>query len=333
MVQNQKRRQEGIMGKIDKDQLELFPDIGKVKVKLTNTVRTKVRISKYGKMNSIFIDKLGETVHPLIERIKGYFLNDRNKAYWAGMMDGDASIYRGEPNKLNNWQVCLELKQSAAEPVFEFAELFDSYITEIDTKNKNAEASLRSIISGPRAIIFCYFINEYIYSDERKSRIAKCLKEAGFEDEHINVPRKPINWDYIAGIFDSEGSAEMELRQSGKSKNYKMSFKITNSDQSITEPIREFFKSKNYMFHSDNARKGSMSYKKYHSTPELKKKWDESHLKEVRDVRIDPGKDQIHLCTLYDELIPRIKIGHKIKSMEDTQKYVYLKKRLRGLNG
>ena len=58
MVQNQKRRQEGIMGKIDKDQLELFPDIGQVKVSLIE--RKRIRQPKFGNMNSIFVDRSSE---------------------------------------------------------------------------------------------------------------------------------------------------------------------------------------------------------------------------------------------------------------------------------
>ena len=110
------------MGKIDKDQLELFPDIGQVKVSLVE--RTKVRQPEYGIMSSIFVDKYGETAHPLFERAKGYFLDERNRAYWAGMMDGDISIFSRTDNK-NLFQVSLELANDAAEPVFELAELFD----------------------------------------------------------------------------------------------------------------------------------------------------------------------------------------------------------------
>jgi hypothetical protein len=76
-----------------------------------------------------------------------------------------------------------------------------------------------------------------------------------------------------------------------------------------------------------------MSYKKYHSTPELKKKWDDSHLKMVRDIRIKPGKFSQNLYRVYEELMPRIKIKHKIQSMKDTQQYIEMDVAIKGKNG
>ena len=77
MVQNPTRQQEGIMGKIDKDQLELFPNLGEVKVSLIERIR--IRQPKFGNMSSIFVDRSSEIAHPLFERAKGYFLDERNR--------------------------------------------------------------------------------------------------------------------------------------------------------------------------------------------------------------------------------------------------------------
>jgi len=330
MVQNQKRRQEGIMGKIDKDQLELFPDLGEVKVSLVE--RTRIRQPKFGNMSNIFVDRSSEIAHPLFERAKGYFLDERNKAYWAGMMDGDISIFSRTNNK-DLFQVSLELANDAAEPVFELAELFDLGISQIDRKKKNQVPTLKTTLSSVKAIIFCFNIYEYIHCTERRNRFRTFLKNSGFGDDILDRPVKPMTWDYIAGLFDSEGNAEMELRQKGKYRSYTLACKITNSDESILKPLKQFFKDNNYELGSENARKGPMSYKKYHSTPELKKKWDDSHLKTVRDIRIKPGKFSQNLYRVYEELMPKIKIKHKIQSMKDTQQYIEMDVAIRGKNG
>jgi len=153
-------RQEGIMGKINPLQLELFPNLGEVKVSLRENIR--IREPEYGVMSNIFVDKYGETAHPLFERAKGYFLNERNRAYWAGMMDGDLSIFPKTHNK-NSFQVSLELANDAAEPIFELAELFDLGISQIDKKKKNQVPTLRTTLSSVKAIVFCYNIYEYIH--------------------------------------------------------------------------------------------------------------------------------------------------------------------------
>ena len=317
------------MGKIDKDQLELFPDLGEVKVSLRES--TRIRQPEFGVMKSIFVDRSLEIAHPLFERAKGYFLNERNQAYWAGMMDGDMSIFAQTNNK-ENFQVSLELANDAAEPIFELAELFDLGITQIDKKKKNQVPVLRTTLSHVKAVVFCFNIYPFVHSDSRKERIKKFLKNVGFDDELLNKPTKPMTWDYIAGLFDSEGNAEMELRTKTKKKyrSYTMACKITNSDESILKPLKQFFIDQGYELGSENARKGVMSYRKYHSTPELKKQWDESHLKVVRDIRIKNGKFSENLNRIYKELIPRIKINHKIQSMKDTRLYIKMDKGIRG---
>jgi len=318
------------MGKINPLQLELFPNLGEVKVSLRES--TRIREPEYGIMNSIFVDKYGETAHPLFERAKGYFLNERNRAYWAGMMDGDMSIFSQTYNK-DSFQVSLELANDAAEPIFELAELFDLGITQIDKKKKNQVPVLRTTLSSVKAVVFCYNIYEYIHCTERRNRFRIFLNNSGFGDQILDKPVKPMTWDYIAGLFDSEGNAEMELRKKGKYRSYTLACKITNSDESILEPLKQFFKDHNYELGSENARKGSMSYKKYHSTPELKKKWDEHRYKVVRDIRIKNGKFSQNLYRIYEELMPRIKIKHKIQSMKDTQQYIEMDVAIKGKNG
>jgi len=194
------------MGKINPLQLELFPNLGEVKVSLRES--TRIREPEYGIMNSIFVDKYGETAHPLFERAKGYFLNERNRAYWAGMMDGDMSIFSQTYNK-DSFQVSLELANDAAEPIFELAELFDLGITQIDKKKKNQVPVLRTTLSSVKAVVFCYNIYEYIHCTERRNRFRIFLNNSGFGDQILDRPVKPMTWDYIAGLFDSEGNAEM----------------------------------------------------------------------------------------------------------------------------
>ena len=271
-----------------------------------------IRESKSKHLRSM-LDKEGNVL-PLFKEIMDKFTED-DRAYYAGMIDGDGTIILTQPKNRPNkkLRVSLELKEVNAEPVIELAKLFDISISrKIYNEAKNTKPSLKCEFGRVKSILFLFMLYPYLL--EKKLTAKNVLQYCGCPDEHLMNDKK-FSYAYLAGYTDAEGCIKFTLRHQkgwkgrGITSSYKSSYTLTSNDFGHLSYIKQQLENKGYKFNKDYIQKyENLSYKR--------EKWSPT-----RNIMIG-GWEQ--LSKLYESLLKYSKINNKRNLMKKTREYHYL---------
>ena len=271
-----------------------------------------IRESKSKNLRSM-LDKEGNIL-PVFKDIMDKFTED-DKAYYAGMIDGDGSIIYQQPKDRPNkkLRVALELKEINAEPVMELANLFDISVSrKIYNIDTNTEPSLKCEFGRAKAELFLFMIYPYLL--EKKLTAKNVLQRNGCPSEHLTNDKK-FSYAYLAGYTDAEGSIRFRLNHQkgwkgkGITSSYNCLYILTSNDFGHLSYIKQQLENKGYKFNKDYVQK-------YENSNYKREKWNPT-----RNIMIG-GWEQ--LSKLYESLLKYSKINNKRNLMKKTREYHYL---------
>ena len=276
------------------------------------TTSNTIRESKSKNLRSM-LDKEGNVL-PVFKEIMDKFTED-DRAYYAGMIDGDGTIILTQPKNRPNkkLRVSLELKEINAEPVIELARLFDISVSrKVYNAAKNTEPSLKCEFGRVKSILFLFMIYPYLL--EKKLTAKNVLQYCGCPDEHLMNDKK-FSYAYLAGYTDAEGSIKFKLRHQkgwkgkGITSSYNCLYILTSNDFGHLSYIKQKLENKGYKFNKDYVQK-------YENSSYKREKWNPT-----RNIMIG-GWEQ--LSKLYESLLKYSKINNKRNLMKKTREYHYL---------
>jgi len=270
--------------------------------------------SKTKNLRSLF-DKKGNGL-PIYNNILDKFTTDE-RAYYAGMIDGDGSISYAErknrPGK--RLKIVLELKEVNAEPLAELANTFDLsvrrkiyYDIKTDTK-----PSLVCEFGKAKAEIFLMMIYPHLL--EKKLLVKNILTDLKCPAEYLTND-KQFSYAYLAGYTDAEGCITFKLRHQkgwkgkGITSNYNCSYRLTSNNFGHLAYLKNQLEEKGYKFNKDEIKNYKNVKKREGRNPD---KWKSTK------VLIIGGWEQLN--NLYESLLKYSKINNKRQLMKRTQQY------------
>ena len=279
------------------------------------TTKSEVIYKSKSKHLRSMLDKEGNVL-PVFKEIMDKFTED-DRAYYAGMIDGDGAIVfiqpKDRPNK--KLRVILELKEVNAEPVVELANLFDASIRRkiyYDT-NTDTKPSLVCELGRVKSILFLFMIYPYLL--EKKLTAKSILQQSGCPDEHLTND-KQFSYAYLAGYTDAEGCITFKLRHQkgwkgkGITSNYNCSYRLTSNNFGHLAYLKNQLEEKGYKFNKDEIKDYKNVKEREGRNPD---KWKSTK------VLIIGGWEQ--LSSLYKSLLKYSKINNKRQLMKRTQQY------------
>ena len=276
------------------------------------TTSNTIRESKSKNLKSM-LDKEGNIL-PIFKEIMDKFTED-DKAYYAGMIDGDGSIILTKPKNrpTKKLRIVLELKEVNAEPVIELAKLFDISVSrKIYNAAKNTEPSLKCEFGRVKSILFLFMIYPYLL--EKKLTAKSVLQYCGCPDEHLMNDKK-FSYAYLAGYTDAEGHIRFKLRHQkgwkgkGITSSYNCLYILSSNDFGHLSYVKQQLEDRGYKFNKDFVHKYKNSSYKRH-------KWNPT-----KNIMMG-GWDQ--LDSLYQSLLKYSKINNKRNLMKKTREYHHL---------
>ena len=252
---------------------------------------------------------------PIYNDILDKFTTDE-KAYYAGMIDGDGSIqyFKRKDRPGKKLKIVLELKEINAEPLTELANIFDlSVRRKIYDVKTNTQPTLLCEFGKAKAEVFLFMVYPYLL--EKKLFVKNILTDLKCPVEYLTND-KQFSYAYLAGYTDAEGCITFELRHQkgwkgiGISSSYRCLYRLTSNNFGHLAYLKNQLEEKGYEFNKDQILNYKNVKQREGRNPD---KWKSTK------VLIIGGWEQ--LSSLYKSLLKYSKINNKRQLMKRTQQY------------
>lgn len=252
---------------------------------------------------------------PIYNDILDKFTTDE-KAYYAGMIDGDGSIqyFKRKDRPGKKLKIVLELKEINAEPLTELANIFDlSVRRKIYDVKTNTQPTLLCEFGKAKAEVFLFMVYPYLL--EKKLFVKNILTDLKCPVEYLTND-KQFSYAYLAGYTDAEGCITFELRHQkgwkgiGISSSYRCLYRLTSNNFGHLAYLKNQLEEKGYKFNKDEIKDYKNTKEREGRNPD---KW------KATKVLIIGGWEQ--LSNLYKHLLKYSKINNKRQLMKRTQQY------------